>query len=382
MGRIRAITQDQTESLHYPGHGYSPFSYEVFSDTGLPSPEELRRAPSDYPAEIRRIYLLLPDLDPRVAELAKQVTASAANNYDRAVALEQHLRSNYTYTLDPTGIDAENPIGSFLFQARSGYCEYFAAAMAAMLRTQGIPARLVNGFQTGTYNRVGKDFIVRGRDAHSWVEVYFPDYGWIPFDPTPADPNPVVAGAFDDYLDAASLFWSEWIINYDFAHQAQLAREVERDSRQFQRDFQKRVRRFQRLAIRLAYRIEGWLMSHKLIVFLIMLAILGALIAAEKGDSIAELRFLLAWKFRRRDRPLSPAEATLTYGRFLKTLHKKGFRKPPSQTPREFALSFVGTRLSWSILEFTRLYNALRFGSAAVSLSRLRALLDEIAASK
>jgi transglutaminase-like putative cysteine protease len=382
MGRIHTITQDQTESLHYPGHGYSPLSYEVLSDTGFPSPEELRRASSDYPAEIRRIYLALPDLDPRVAELARQVTASAANNYDRAVSLEQHLRSNYTYTLDPTGIDTANPIGSFLFQARSGYCEYFAAAMAAMLRTQGIPARLVNGFQTGTYNRVGKDFIVRGRDAHSWVEVYFPDYGWIPFDPTPADPNPVVAGVFDDYLDAASLFWSEWIINYDFAHQAQLARQVERDSREFQRDFQQRVRRFQRLAIRLAYRIEGWLMSHKLIVFLIMLAILGGLIAAEKGDSIAELRFLLMWRFRRRDRALSPAEATLTYNRFLKTLHRKGFRKLPSQTPREFALSFVGTRLSWPVLEFTRLYNALRFGKAAVPLSRLRTLLEEIAGSK
>jgi hypothetical protein len=229
---------------------------------------------------------------------------------------------------------------------------------------------------------VAQDFIVRGRDAHSWVEVYFPDYGWIAFDPTPADPHPVVAGAFDDYVDAVSLFWSEWVINYDFAHQAQLAREVERDSREFQRDFQRRVRRFQRLSIQLAYRIEGWLMSHKLLVFLIMLAILGGLIAAEKGGSIAELRFLLAWRFRRRDRALSPAEATLTYGRFLKALHKKGFGKPPSQTPREFALSFLGTRLSWPILEFTRLYNALRFGKAAVSLSRLRALLDDIAASK
>jgi transglutaminase-like putative cysteine protease len=381
-GRIRAVTQDQTESLHYPGQSYSPFSYEVLSDTGFPSPEELRRVAGDYPADIRRIYLTLPDLDPRVAELAKQVTASAANNYDRALAVEQHLRANYTYTLDPAGIDANDPISSFLFQARSGYCEYFAAAMAVMLRTQEIPARLVNGFQTGTYNRVAQDFIVRGRDAHSWVEVYFPDYGWIAFDPTPADPHPVVAGAFDDYVDAVSLFWSEWVINYDFAHQAQLAREVERDSREFQRDFQRRVRRFQRLSIQLAYRIEGWLMSHKLLVFLIMLAILGGLIAAEKGGSVAELRFLLAWRFRRRDRALSPAEATLTYGRFLKALHKKGFGKPPSQTPREFALSFLGTRLSWPILEFTRLYNALRFGKAAVSLSRLRALLDDIAASK
>ncbi|MFB3920578.1 MAG: DUF3488 and DUF4129 domain-containing transglutaminase family protein [Terriglobia bacterium] len=378
IGRVRTITQDQTESLHYPSHGYAPFSYEVLSDVGVPSPEELRRAGTDYSVDMRRVYLALPETDPRVADLAKQVTASATNNYDRALAIERYLRTNFTYSLDPAGIESTDPIGTFLFKARTGFCEYFAAAMAVMLRTQEIPSRLVNGFQTGTYNRVGKDFIVRGRDAHSWVEVYFPAYGWVAFDPTPADPNPVVPGVFDDYIDAAALFWSEWVINYDFAHQVRLAREVERDSRQFQQDFQRRIRRFQRETIRLAYQVEGWLMSHKLLVLLIMLAILAGLVISEKSGSIAELRFLWAWTFRRGDRALRPQEATLTYSRFLKTLSRKGFRKPPSQTPREFAMSFLGTRLSPPVLEFTRLYNALRFGGAPVPLMRLRQLLENI----
>ncbi|MGA2630929.1 MAG: DUF3488 and transglutaminase-like domain-containing protein [Terriglobia bacterium] len=381
-GRINAVMQDQTESLHSPGHGYAPFSYEVASEVGVPSPDELRRARAEYSAEIQRIYLNLPELDPRIAVLARQLTAPAGNNYDRAFAIEQHLRNNFTYSLDPQGIDPANPLGSFLFESRSGYCEFFAAAMTVMLRTQGIPARLVNGFQTGSYNRVGKDFIVRGRDAHSWVEVYFSDYGWVSFDPTPADPNPVLPGAFDDYLDTASLFWSEWIINYDFAHQVRLAQSVEQDSRQMQRDFQQRVKRLQQQTIRLAYRAEAWLMSHKLLVFLFMLAVLAALVLAEKGTSIAEWRFLLAWKFRRLDRSLTPAEATLTYGRFLRALSRKGFRKPPAQTPREFATSFLGTSLDPPVSEFTRLYNALRFGQAPVSLTRLRALLEEITASK
>jgi transglutaminase-like putative cysteine protease len=381
-GRIRTVTLDQTDSLHYPGQSYSPFSYEALSDIDVPSPDDLRRASADYPAEIRRVYIPLPNFDARVAELAQQVTASARNNYDRALAIETYLRSNFTYSLDPTGIEPGDPIASFLFKAKAGYCEYFAASMAVMLRSLEIPARLVNGFQTGTYNRVGKDFIVRGRDAHSWVEAYFPPYGWIAFDPTPADPNPVLPGAFDEYLDVVALFWGEWVINYDFAHQGRLAREIEKDSRQFQQDFQQRIRRFQRQAIRLAYRIEGWLMSHKLLVLLIMAGILFALVAAEKGGSIAELRFLWTWKFRRRDRALTPQEATLTYGRFLRTLQRKGYRKLPAQTPREFALSFVGTPLSWAVLEFTRLYNALRFGQAPVSLARLRALLENIANSK
>jgi len=381
-GRLRMITVDQTSSMHYPGHAYTPLSYEVVSDTGVAPADRLRAAPTDYPADISLVYLTVPEIDPRVADLARQVTAGSANNYDRARTIEAYLHNEFTYSLDPSGIDPGNPIGSFLFESKTGYCEYFAAAMAVMLRTIDIPSRLVNGFQTGTYNRVGKDFIVRARDAHSWVEVYFPEYGWIPFDPTPADPNPVVAGWMDDYVDAVSLFWSEWVINYDFAHQEQLAQTVERDSRQLQRSFRRRLHNFRRQVIQVAYRVEAWLMSHKLLVLLLMLGVLGGLIVSEKADSIAELRFLLAWKFRRGDVPLGPREATLSYNRFLKTLRKKGYRKPLSQTPREFAYSFVGSRLSWPVLEFTRLYNALRYGQAPVSLSRLRALLEEIAGSK
>jgi hypothetical protein len=192
----------------------------------------------------------------------------------------------------------------------------------------------------------------------------------------------VLPGAFDDYLDAVSLFWNEWIINYDFAHQTRLARAVEQDSRQLQQNFQKRLRRFQRQTIALAYRVEAWLMAHKLLVFLVMVAVLGTLIVAEKGTTLAELRFRLAWRFRRRDRSLAPGEATMSYHRFLTTLEKKGFRKPAAQTPREFALAFVGTRLAWPVLEFTRLYTALRFGQAPVSLTRLRALLEQIASSR
>lgn len=382
-GRLRLISVDQTESLHNPGHGYSPLSYEVLSETGIPSPAELRRAPTGYPASIRLVYLRLPErLDPRVADLSRQVSASATNNYDRALAIQDYLRNSFGYSLDPPAIEPADPIGSFLFKSKTGYCEYFAAAMAVMVRTLEIPSRLVNGFQTGSYNRLGKDFVVRARDAHSWVEVYFPQYGWIPFDPTPADPNPVTGGewgALDDYVDALSLFWSEWIINYDFAHQVRLARDVEATSRQFQQEFRQRFHHLQRQGVRLAYRIEGWLMSHKLLVLFLMLGILGVLIGAEKSASLAELRFLWAWKFRRREMALSRREATLTYTRFLKTLAKKGFRKSPAQTPREFAASFVGSRLSWPVLEFTRLYNALRFGQAQVSLARLRALLEDIA---
>jgi transglutaminase-like putative cysteine protease len=384
-GRFRAVTTDITSSLHYPGHGFTPISYEVISDVGVPSPDLLRTASQEYPLEIRLVYLQTPDLNPRIAEIAAEVTAGAGNNYDRARALETWLSTNFGYSLDPPQVDPDDPVGSFLTRARSGYCEYFAASMAVMLRTLGIPSRIVNGFQTGSYNRVGKNFIVRARDAHSWVEVYFPEYGWIAFDPTPPDPNPVSVaewGPFSDYVDAMTLFWNEWIINYDFGRQVRLAQQMESDTRRYQRDFRQAFRRAQRRAIDLAYQGEDWLMSHKLLVFLFMLSVLGAIVIAEKAGSIAELRFLIAWKFRRLDRNLDPEEAALTYREFLKAMDKKGFRKAPSQTPREFAFSLAKTNLSGIVSEFTALYNALRFGRSRVPISRLRSLIEQIAASR
>jgi transglutaminase-like putative cysteine protease len=378
LGRFHLLNVDETGSLHSPQYSFVPMAYDAVSEAGLPSVRELQRASSDYPEDIRLVYLRLPDLDRKVADLARQVTSSAANNYDRATAIQNYLRGNFRYTLDPTAIEPKDPIVSFLFKSRSGFCEYFAAAMAVMLRTLNIPSRLVNGFQTGSYNRIGKDFVVRARDAHSWVEVYFPKYGWITFDPTPADPNPIRAGAWDDYLDALSLFWSEWVINYDFSHQIRLARQVEQTSRDFQQEFLGHADQFKWRAVRVAYAIEGWLMSHKLLMFLIMATILAGLVAGEKGGSLAEIRFFWLWKFGRRELALSPHQATLSYQRLLKTLRKKGYSKPTALTPWEFAKSLAGTRLGSGVGEFTRLYNLLRFGEVQVPMARLRQLLEEI----
>jgi protein-glutamine gamma-glutamyltransferase len=376
---LRLLSQDETGSLHNPQNLSVPFAYEVVSDAGLPPARLLQASSTKFPDEIRLVYLRLPHtMDPRVSELARSLTASATNNYDRAVVIQSYLRGNFKYTLDPPEIEPEDPVGSFLFRSKSGYCEYFAAAMAVMLRTLNVPTRLVNGFQTGSYNRIGKDFVVRARDAHSWVEVYFTGYGWIPFDPTPADPHPVLPGEWDDYIDTAALFWNEWIINYDFSHQVQLAREVEQDSRSFQQVFRRRSERLKRLGIRAAFRIEGWLMSHKLFVLAVMIVILAALILTDKSGTLAEWRFRLAWKFARRDSAVSPREATLTYQRLLGALQKKGFRKRPSQTPREYAFSFLTTPLGPPVMEFTKLYNTLRFGRASVSIARLREILEEI----
>lgn len=378
---MRFVMMDETNGLHNPQHGYSPFGYEVLSEIGLPSAAELRLVTADVPPDIRLIYLRPPPtLDAEVERLTRRIIAPAGNNFDRARAVESYLRDNFRYTLDPPPIEPKDPVASFLFKAKAGYCEYFAGAMAVMLRTVGIPTRLVNGFQTGVYNRLGQDYVVRARDAHSWVEVYFNGFGWIPFDPTPPDPNETAAAwsALDDYLDAASLFWNEWIINYDFSRQLELARDVEQESRLFHDAMNRRFQVFKTSAVRYSFRFEHWLGTHKLVVLVAMALVLAILVAQEKSLTLEDLRLFIAWTFHRGDYRMDATQAALTYRRFLKVLAKKGHRKAPAETPREFVATLAGSRLEAGASEFTRLYNSFRFGAEAAPLARLRELLEQL----
>jgi protein-glutamine gamma-glutamyltransferase len=120
----------------------------------------------------------------RMYELAQQLTAGAATDYDAVKAIERHLQNNYVYSERvPT---RPLPLMGFLFEERRGYCQQFSGAMALMLRMSGIPARVAAGFSPGSYNKDTGEFRVRDLDAHSWVEVWFTGIGWVPFDPTPA----------------------------------------------------------------------------------------------------------------------------------------------------------------------------------------------------
>jgi len=379
-GKMRLLTIDETGSLHNPQHAFIPIQYEVSSQVGVPQPALLRADAGDDSIDFRRLYLRLPPrLNPRIKELAEKVTRTATNNYDRSVDIQSYLRNNFGYTLNPPNIQPSDPIGSFLFVSKEGYCEYFASAMAIMLRSIGVPARLVNGFQTGSYNRFGKDFVVRARNAHSWVEVYFPHYGWIQFDPTPPDPHPVIASPWADYLDAMKLFWNEWVINYDFSHQVQLAQQVEIHSRPFQQSAHSRIRRLRQWLVGEASRLGELLTANKFLLLLATGGVLGLLLFFEKGWGAAELKFRWAWAFRNTERFLSPREATMTYQRFLNIVGRRGYQKEASETPQEFAREMLGSPLGERVAEFTRLYNAVRYGQEPLSLVRLRSLLQEIA---
>ncbi len=154
----------------------------------------------------------LSGVTPRIASLASRVMGRGTAA-ERARRLENHLLDHYSYTLDFMGRTADNPIEDFLFRYHSGQCEYFASSMVLMLRSQGIPARLVTGFLGGEYNPFEGYYIVRENNAHAWVEAYLAGEGWRIFDPTPAAGRPA-AGSEGSML-LAQQAWDFVIFRWD-----------------------------------------------------------------------------------------------------------------------------------------------------------------------
>ena len=372
------LTQDKTGSLANPFHNYADLRYDAISDVPNVPAENLRKSAQTYPESMRALYLQLPKLDPRISIVAKTITSRAGNPYDKARVVESYLRGNYGYTLDLSGTPPVDPLAYFLFEKRAGHCEYFAAAMTVMMRTLGIPARYVNGFLPGEYNDVGGDYIIRASDAHSWVEVFFPDYGWITFDPTPpSDDHP--AGLLSQlglYWDWFQLQWNDWVVNYDFIHQFTLAQGVQRVSRRWTASLRERFEQARSAgSTRLRYWSEDASSVPPWMLILAVLLLAGTLVVCNR-----QMRERLVFACRvRLGFEAPPAQAgSLFYHRMLRLLEKAGWRKLPSQTPSEFAVSLPAGEVAAPVARFTDLCMAARFGGRSVEVSRLTGLLDEI----
>jgi transglutaminase-like putative cysteine protease len=160
-------------------------SYRAVSWIPTPTEAQLQTAGEDYPSWIRGRYLTLPPALPSgVVSLTHQLTEGTTTPYERAIAIESYLRT-FTYTLDlPAPPAGRDMVEYFLFDLKEGYCDYYATAMVVMARTAGLPARLVVGYASGTYDLTSDRSFVTEADAHSWAEVFFPGYGWIEFEPT------------------------------------------------------------------------------------------------------------------------------------------------------------------------------------------------------
>jgi transglutaminase-like putative cysteine protease len=378
FGPFREIGVDDDQTFHNLDHEHIVTIYEGVSDVSLPNPTTLGRQSATLPEGFPTRYLQLPEqLDPRIPELARKITASAKSPYYRAFAIEHYLTTQFGYTLQLPSEPPADPIADFLFHRRRGHCEYFASSMAVLLRTVGIPSRVITGFRGGQFNQVNANYIIRASDAHSWVEAYIPGAGWMSFDPTPAGSAPAASfwSRSQLYMDAAREFWREWVVNYDAAHQQALSVSSIRQTRSHIADFRLWARRKYHRMLQTARNVHYEATHDPKRLLRPSLILLALVLLVALPPAIRHTRNLL----RASSPGTSPrSAATIFYTRMTRRLARRGYPRTPAQTPSEFAVSIPDPALRAAVLRFTSAYEHARFGGSPSAAANLPALLDQI----
>jgi transglutaminase-like putative cysteine protease len=337
-----ALRLDETGSLSVPAVR-ARLTYTVESALGARFVERLGPVARDR-------YLQLPPLPPRIPELAKQITAGSASDAERAGRLTAWLSRELRYSLDLERRTTLEPLEEFLFVRREGNCEYFATALAVMLRSVAIPSRVVNGFQRGEWNPYGGYWVVRMRDAHSWVEAHV-NGAWVTLDPSPrgAAPSAPLTGV-TLYMDGLRMRWYRYVVGW---------------SRQDQMDTAGAVRRI----------AWSWQMTQRMP--------MAGSSARQMALSVAVgvvIVATLVWSVRhaRGGRGRSGAAMPDFYARALKRLARRGLRPAPPETAREFSVR-AGAALPETADTFSRLtlaYERMRFGGVGITSTETRALVE------
>ena len=356
QGDLPFVRVDQEGSIQSRRHDFERLIYKAISDTNEPRMDQLRNDNRPLSVYYYR-YLQLPEnLDPRIDRLATQIIleANASNRYDTAKAIEAYLQRQYGYSLDMKA-SGPDPVADFLFNVRSGHCEYFATAMAVLLRTHGIAARVVNGFLPGEYNETAGAYTVRQSDAHSWVEVYFPETrAWVTFDPTPSAgrTEPVrtgIAAQLQKYGEALELLWFQYVVGYDKQEQRSLATSLHNQVFDYTRAISSVLATLQKYltgdVLTAAIGIVGVALIVVVVVFgkrMLRWSRTGRVRAEIEGRTYSRVQF---------------------YERLVSLLEQRGLERDQHLTPLEFA----NTLDSNEAILITRAYNRVRYGSERLS---------------
>jgi transglutaminase-like putative cysteine protease len=336
-----AVRVDETGALSVPA-ARARLAYTAESALGARLVERLGPV-------ARARYLQLPPLPPRIPDLARRITAGARTPAEQAERLTAWLSRELRYSLDLERQTTLEPLEEFLFVRRSGNCEYFAAALAVMLRTLDVPARVVNGFQRGEWNPYGEYWVVRMRDAHSWVEANI-DGAWSTLDPSPrgaAPPAPI--SALTLYIDGLRMRWYRYVVGWSRQDQLQAAGVVRRLAWSWP------------VTPRLA---EAQSTRQTVAAMLLAVVLAGAV--------------LWGVRYARRGRRTSGAAMPEFYATALARLARRGLRPAPSETAREFCAR-VGADTPLLTTPFARLtaaYESSRFGIQRPSPADARELLE------
>ncbi len=339
-GRFTGIWTDPTGTLYLPSAPLRRIEYRLVANphARLPAgPEGLSP------------YLEVPEELAGIRELAERVTEDATTALEKARAIEMYLKDNYTYSLSVVQNGSGEPIEDFLFNTRTGWCEQFSAGMVMMLRTLGIPARLVTGFAGGEWNQFGNYYIIRQKDAHTWVEAHIDGQGWMSFDPTPV--QQVLSGERTStlalYIDALYLRWYRYIINYSLSDQIRLARSLERG-----------VNSVRYSAISALKGLKRGTPVGLTVAFAVVVTVLVVMALKRKGAG-------------------GTSEMPWFYREMTRILSKKGLTRLPHETPMEFALR-TGIH---EAIELTEFFEKVKYGRKTLSqreLERIKGLVESL----
>jgi transglutaminase-like putative cysteine protease len=361
QGDLPFIRVDREGSVQSRRRDFERIMYKAISDTNEPRMTELRADTQPYNLSFYR-YLQLPeDLDSRIEPLATAMIlqANASTRYDMAKAIEAHLQRNYGYSLEMKASGAD-PLADFLFNVKSGHCEYFSTAMAVLLRTHGIAARVVNGFLPGEYNEASGAYTVRQSDAHSWVEVYFPETrAWVTFDPTPSAGRvePVRTGItaqLQKYAEAFELLWFQYVVGYDKQEQRSLATSLGNQ-----------VFDYGRMISGAIATIRSYLTGNVLVLVMTLLASAVVVLLVLFGKRLLSFARRGFTKSVEEGRTYSSVQF---YERLISLMEQRGMSRDGHLTPLEFAKTLDSNEA----LLITRAYNRVRYGGERLSASEKR----------
>jgi protein-glutamine gamma-glutamyltransferase len=354
-GSFASLTVDRSGTIRGPNHAGKRLTYTAYSDLRLPSAEQLAADVSTaYPRDVAALDLQLPGaLDPRLGELAHGLTDGARSPYEKARRLEAFFKENFAYSLSPRREDLSlDPVADFALNTREGHCELFATAMVLMLRAEGVPARLVNGFQMGELNDITNTYRVRERDAHSWVEVYFAaNETWVEFDPTPPGginsyASAGLAARLRQSLEAVQLFWIRYVVGLDDREQVSILRGAQSGFTRVKDWLARTAAEWKAWGKELTSRAAtaGALERQRLATAAAAVAALGVLAFAlfvlhGRGWSVGGFVVpVWLWRARLRGANAPPQrQAVLFYRQMTSLLARHGLARGASETPREFA---------------------------------------------
>jgi hypothetical protein len=360
--RFHTVESDRHGGLYAGGPRSRRFSYGTASLLHPPERPAAGVAPLNLEETPR--FLQLPPLDPRVVDLALRVAAGAGSAAEKGRALEVYLRENYGYSLDVNDSAVRDPLSHLLIDRQPGHCEYFATALAVMLRVNDVPSRVVTGFNGGEHSELTGRTIIRQSDAHSWVEAWFPASGWTILDATPPDPgafSPGLLARLWTFLDEAEIAWDTYIVGLDLQDQKSALEEVVDWFDLAAAGAVIHLRAAAAALRELAGITEGGLPASDT-----LLGITAALILA----AVLPMAAFIGWR-RFRHRGSAPHPATVLFRRFEKMPAHRGRVREAWVSPGEFARQEDAPAVAEA-------YEAARYGPADTlkgALDRLRSLV-------